>query len=269
VDDREQFSSGAIPLNEIHASALVHPEAKIGRGVRIGAYSIIGPDVEIGEGSEIGSHVVIENRVRMGRDNQIFHGSVIGSTPQDLKYAGADSRVELGDRNTVREYVTINIATAEGEVTRIGNDCLLMAYSHVAHNCELANNIVLANSVNLAGHVRVDDFVVMGGMSAVHQFVLLGAHSFIGGLTGVRLDVPPYVKVAGNPPRPMGINSVGLERRGFAAQELQRVKSAYRYIYRRGLRREEALAEIMSEGEDTIARCFADFFERSERGLVR
>jgi UDP-N-acetylglucosamine acyltransferase len=256
-------------LHDIHPTALVHPQAHLGRGVVVGPYSVIGPDVTIGDDTEVGSNVVLENRVIIGQRNRIFHGAVIGTAPQDLKYEGADSVVMIGDDNTIREYVTINIATNEGEETRIGSGCLIMAYAHVAHNCVLGDNVIMANSVNLAGHVTVDDYAIIGGMCPVHQFVTIGAHSFIGGLTRVPQDVPPYVKVAGYPPAPAGINSVGLERRGFTPAQLGRIKEAYRLLYRRNLRRAEAMEEFLKGGRDDIAETFEDFFSRSTRGIVR
>jgi len=254
---------------KIHPTAIVDASAELGRNVEVGPHAIIGPKAQIGDGSWIGAHAVIENRVSIGSDNRIYYGAVIGSAPQDLKYKGADSIVRIGDRNTIREYVTINIATEAGEETRLGNDCLLMAYSHVAHNAVLGSHVIMANSVNLAGHVQVDDHTILGGMSAVHQFVVIGAHAFIGGFSRVSQDVPPFVKVAGSPPAPAGINSVGLERRGFTAGQISRIKEAYRLLYRRSLRREEALAQLGAEARDDIYDTFADFFQRSERGIVR
>ncbi len=256
-------------LGEIHPTAIVHPQARLGRGVVVGPYSIIGPDVVVGDQTEIGSHVVLENRVVIGARNRIFPGAVIGTAPQDLKYEGADSSVVIGDDNTIREYVTINIATEEHQSTVVGSGCLLMAYVHVAHNSHVGDNVVMANSVNLAGHVRVDDYAILGGMTAVHQFVCIGAHAFVGGLSRVSKDVPPYVKVAGIPPIPAGVNSIGLERRGFDAAQIARVKEAYRLIYRRGLRREEALEQILAGGRDEVARTFEAFFAGSTRGIVR
>lgn len=256
-------------LGEIHPTAIVHPEARLGRGVVVGPYSIIGPDVSIGDQTEIGSNVVLENRVSIGARNRIFHGAVIGTAPQDLKYDGADSTVSIGDDNTIREYVTINIATDERDTTSVGSGCLLMAYVHVAHNSHLGDHVIMANSVNLAGHVHVDDFAILGGMTAVHQFVNIGAHCFVGGLSRLSKDVPPYVKVAGIPPIPAGINSIGLERRGFDAEKIARIKEAYRLIYRRGLRREEALEKILEGGRDEIGLVFERFFSRSTRGIVR
>jgi len=256
-------------LGEIHPTALVHPEARLGRGVIVGPYSIIGPDVVVGDQTEIGSNVVLENRVVIGARNRIYHGAVIGTAPQDLKYEGADSMVVIGDDNTIREYVTVNLATEEDETTSIGSGCLLMAYAHVAHNSQLGDHVIMANSVNLAGHVHVDDFAIIGGMTAVHQFVNIGAHSFIGGLSRISKDVPPFVKVAGVPPIPAGVNTIGLERRGFDAGQVARVKEAYRFLYRRGLRREEALEQILAGGRDTISDMFEDFFARAHRGIVR
>jgi UDP-N-acetylglucosamine acyltransferase len=270
LSPNDQFHGrSALKLGEVHPTAIVHPDAKLGRGVIIGPYSVIGPDVSIGDDTEIGSHVVLENRVVMGARNRIFHGAVIGTAPQDLKYEGADTTVFLGDDNTIREFATINIATEVGEVTRVGSSCLLMAYSHVAHNCHLGDNVIMANSVNLAGHVRVDDFAILGGMTAVHQFVSIGAHSFIGGLSRISKDVPPFVKVAGIPPLPAGVNSIGLERRGFTPEQIAHAKDAYRLLYRRGLRREEALEQILEGGRDLVSEIFEEFFARATRGIVR
>lgn len=266
--DPLQGRSAAL-LGEIHPTAIVHPHARLGRGVVVGPYSIIGPDVVIGDQTDIGSNVVLENRVVIGARNRIFHGAVIGTAPQDLKYEGADSMVVIGDDNTIREYVTINIATHENEVTQVGSGCLLMAYAHVAHNSVIGDHVIMANSVNLAGHVQVDDHAIIGGMTAVHQFVNIGAHSFVGGLSRISKDVPPFVKVAGIPPIPAGINSIGLERRGFSADEIARAKEAYRLLYRRGLRREEALEHILAGGRDRIAEVFENFFARATRGIVR
>jgi len=265
----ESRPDDAVRLAEVHPTALVHPDAKLGHAVVVGPFSIVGPDVTIGDGTELGSNVVLENRVAIGRNNRIFHGAVLGTVPQDLKYEGADSTVVIGDDNTIREYATVNLATADGEETRIGSGCLLMAYTHVAHNCRLGDHVIMANSVNLAGHVTVDDWVILGGMTAAHQFVTLGAHSFIGGLSRISQDVPPFVKVAGTPPTLGGINGTGLERRGFSAEAIARIKEAYRLIYRRNLRVEEAVERIRAGGEDEISRTFEDFFSRSTRGIVR
>jgi len=270
VSANDQFHGrSAVALGEIHPTAIVHPQARIGRGVVIGPYSVVGPDVSVGDDSEIGSHVILENRVTIGSRNRIFHGAVIGTAPQDLKYEGADTAVVIGDDNTIREFVTMNIATDTGDATVVGSGCLLMAYSHVAHNCKLGDNVIMANSVNLAGHVQVDDFAIIGGMTAVHQFVAIGAHSFIGGLSRISKDVPPFVKVAGIPPIPAGINSIGLERRGFSPELVSHAKAAYRLLYRRGLRREEALEQILEGGRDLVSEIYEEFFSRATRGIVR
>lgn len=264
-------SAGHSPvlLGEIHPTALIHPDAKLGRGVIVGPYSIVGPQVSVGDQTEIGSNVVLENRVTIGRRNRIFHGAVIGTAPQDLKYDGADTAVEIGDDNIIREYVTINISTSVGHATQVGDRCLLMAYAHVAHDSRLGNDVIMANTVNLAGHVQIDDYAIIGGMCAVHQFVCIGTHSFIGGLSRISKDVPPFVKVAGSPPIPAGINGIGIERRGFDEAQIARVKEAYRLLYRRGLRREEALAAILDSGSDDVAQVFQEFFSRANRGIVR
>ncbi len=264
-------SAGQSPalLGEIHPTALIHPSAQLGRGVIVGPYSIIGPQVSVGDQTEIGSNVVLENRVTIGCRNRIFHGAVLGTAPQDLKYDGADTAVEIGDDNIIREYVTMNIATTDGRATVVGDRCLLMAYAHVAHDSRLGSDVIMANSVNLAGHVQIDDYAIIGGMCAVHQFVCIGAHSFIGGLSRISKDVPPFVKVAGIPPIPAGINGIGIERRGFTEDQIARVKEAYRWLYRRGLRREEALKKILEGGRDEVAAVFEEFFSRARRGIVR
>ena len=257
-------------LAEIHDTAIVHSGASIGRGVSIGPYSIIGEDVKIGDGCSIGSCVRIEGKTTFGKNNRIFHGAAIGSIPQDLKYRGADSFVTIGDDNVFREFVTINVATDEGESTVIGDKNLLMAYVHVAHNCIIGDNVILANSVNLAGHVIVQDYAIIGGVVPVHQFVTIGSHSFIGGGSRVPKDILPYVKVAGNPPRVGGINSVGLKRRGFTTEQIVQIKRAYRYIYRSGLNVTQALEKIERELSDTPEiKTLIEFIHNSRRGITK
>jgi UDP-N-acetylglucosamine acyltransferase len=248
---------------------MVHESARLGDGVQVGPGALIGPEVTVGAGCEIGAHVVLDGHTTLGARNRIFTGAVVGSPPQDLKYGGGDCRLEIGDENTIREYATLNVATEPGQATRVGDRCLLMAYSHVAHNCVLGDHVILANSVNLAGHVEVGDHAIVGGMTPVHQFVVIGPHAFVGGGSRLSQDVPPFVKVAGNPICPVGINAVGLERRGWSAEDIARVKRCYRWIYRRGLRVEEARAAIRDEAEDVITAVFETFFERSRRGIVR
>jgi len=257
-------------LVEIHDTAIVHSGAGIGRKVSIGPYSIIGEHVRIGDGCSIGSCVRIEGRTTFGKNNRVFHGAAIGSIPQDLKYRGADSFVTIGDDNVFREFVTINVATGEGESTVIGDKNLLMAYVHVAHNCIIGDNVILANSVNLAGHVIVEDFAIIGGVVPVHQFVTIGSHSFIGGGSRIPKDIPPFVKVAGNPPRIGGINSVGLRRRGFTDEQLLQIKKAYRYLYRSELNVAQAIEKIESELPDTPEiRMLIEFIHNSRRGITK
>lgn len=260
----------AVRTADIHPTAIVDPRAVLGHDVRIGPFSVIGPEVEIGPGCVIGSSVLIEGRTVMGANNQVFHGAAIGSTPQDLKYRGEQTSVEIGDDNTIREYVTIHLATGEGEKTRIGDGNLLMAYVHIAHNCHIHDGTIIANAVNLAGHVEVEDHAIIGGMTPVHQFVHIGRHAFVGGGSRLPQDVPPFVKVAGNPVEVAGINAIGLKRHGFTPDELLNLKKAYRLLYRAGLNVSQALERIASDCpldpniEDLMA-----FIRRSERGIVR
>jgi UDP-N-acetylglucosamine acyltransferase len=260
----------AVRSADIHPTAIVDPRARLGHDVRIGPFSVIGPEVEIGPGCVIGSSVLIEGRTVLGANNQVFHGAAIGSVPQDLKYTGEPSWVEIGDENVIREYATIHLATGEGEKTRVGDGNLLMAYVHIAHNCHIHDGTIIANAVNLAGHVEVEDYAIIGGMTPVHQFVRIGRHAFVGGGSRLPQDVPPFVKVAGNPVEVAGINAIGLKRHGFTPEELLNLKKAYRLLYRAGLNVSQALERIASECkltpnlEDLMA-----FIRRSERGIVR
>ena len=255
---------------EIHPTAVVSPDARLGHNVKIGPYSVIGSQVQIGPDCEIGSSVVIEGRTTIGANNKIYHGAVIGSDPQDLKFAGEKTFVEIGDNNVIREYVTIHLACGEGEKTRVGNDCLLMAYVHVAHNSVVHDHVILANAVNLAGHVDVDDWAIVGGMTPVHQFVNIGAHAFVGGGSRLAQDVPPFIRVAGNPTEVSGVNSVGLKRRGFTDAEVTNLKRAYRILYRTGLNVSQALERIALDCTlDRHVEGLMAFIRRSERGIVR
>lgn len=255
---------------EIHPTAVVHAEARLGHNVSIGPYSVIGPDVEIGPDCVIGASVIIEGRTTIGSGNRIHHGAIIGSDPQDLKYAGELSYVEIGDNNVIREYATVHLACGENEKTRIGSDCLIMAYVHVAHNCVVHDHVILANAVNLAGHVDVADWAIVGGMTPVHQFVRVGAHAFVGGGSRLAQDVPPFVRVAGNPVEVAGVNSVGLKRRGFTDRELRNLKRAYRLLYRTGLNVSQALERIAQDCSlDRPVEDLMAFIRRSERGIVR
>jgi UDP-N-acetylglucosamine acyltransferase len=255
----------------IHPSAIVHPGAKLAADVSVGPYCVIGEHVEIGEGTTIGPHVLIEGRTRIGTNNRIFAFSALGGTPQDKKYAGEATRLEIGDRNTIREYCTFNCGTAQdATVTRIGNDNWIMAYVHVAHDCQVGNHTTFANAASIAGHVHVDDYAVLGGFTGVHQFVMIGAHSMTGGATLLLQDLPPYVMAAGNSAKPFGINAEGLKRRGFSEDQITEIKRAYKTLYRSGLTLEEARSAIAAQGEKVPAlKILVDFLERSRRGIVR
>jgi UDP-N-acetylglucosamine acyltransferase len=226
---------------------VVDPRARLGSGVSIGPYAVIGPEVQIGDGSRIGPHVVIDGRVRMGKGNRIFPGACIGLEPQDLKYGGAPTEVVLGDDNTIRECVTINRATADGERTSLGSGNLLMAYSHIGHNCELADRIVIANGVAVAGHVVIGDRAVIGGVLGIHQFVHIGTLAMVGGMSRIDRDVPPFMMVEGHPGRVRGLNRIGLRRSGMAQREdgaeLRQLQELWTLLYRSDLVLAEALAE--------------------------
>jgi UDP-N-acetylglucosamine acyltransferase len=255
----------------IHPTAIVDPGAKVAHGVSIGPYSIIGPQVEVGEGTWIGSHVVLDGRLRIGRRNKLFHFCSVGAPPQDKKYANEPTSVEIGDDNTIREYVTISRGTAQDVgVTRIANENWIMAYAHVAHDCQIGSKTIFANGVQLAGHVTVGDWVIFGGMTLVHQFVNVGAHAFTGMGSSLSQDVPPYVMAAGPMARPIGINAEGLKRRGFTAEQIAGLKKAYRTLYRSGLGLEEAKGELEAQARDCApVGDILDFIKRSKRGVIR
>lgn len=255
----------------IHATALVDPAAKLGTGVSIGPYSIVGADVQIGDRTTIGPHVVIEGITRIGCDNRIFQFASLGAEPQDKKFSGERSELVIGDRNVIREFTTFNRGTGEGGgATRIGDDNWLMAYVHIAHDCQVGNQVVFANNSTLAGHVEIGDFVILGGFTGIHQFCKVGAHAFAGMGSLINADVPPFVIVAGNYAKPRGINSEGLKRRGFDATRIAAIKRAYRTVYVAGKPLSEArerLAEQATTSDDVAG--MLDFIERSERSLVR
>jgi len=255
----------------IHPTAIVHPGAKLAPDVSVGAYSIIGGQVEIGPGSSIGSHVVLEGRTRIGARNRIYPFASIGGAPQDKKYADEDTTVEIGDGNTIREYVTINRGTVQdAAATRIGDDNWIMAYVHVAHDCQIGSHTIFANLAQLAGHVHVGDWAILGGMTGVHQFVRIGAHSFTGVGTRLLMDLPPYVMVSGEAAKPYGINGEGLRRRGFTPQAINGIKQAYRTLFRSGLGLEDAKRELASQAENCPeVGLMVAFLALSERGIVR
>jgi UDP-N-acetylglucosamine acyltransferase len=258
-------------MSEIHPTAIIAPSARIGEGVSVGAYSVIGADVVIGDGCWIGPHVVINGPTTLGRDNKIFQFASVGEMPQDLKFEGEETRLEIGDRNTIREFSTINRGTGVGgSVTRIGNDNLLMAYIHIAHDCIVGNHVILSNNASLAGHVVVHDHVILGGFTLVHQFCAIGQHVFAGMGSAIAKDVPPYLIVTGAPAVPHGLNKVGLKRRGFSDERLRQLSRAYKVLYRQGLSLEEAKSELQQMGEgDEDVRLFSDFLQQTTRSVIR
>jgi UDP-N-acetylglucosamine acyltransferase len=250
--------------------AYVHPEAKVADNVVIEPFVSIDKDVVIGEGTRIGSSVTIMPGVRIGKNCRIFPGAVIGAEPQDLKFRGEYSIVEIGDNTTIREYVTINRGTAAKGKTVVGSNCLLMAYVHVAHDCVVGNNVILVNSTQLAGEVVIDDYAILGGMSAVHQFVHVGSHVMISGGSLVRKDVPPYIKAGREPLAYVGINSIGLRRRNFSNEKIREVQEIYRYIYQKGLNISQAVEIIEAEMPASPERDeVLLFIKDSKRGIIR
>ncbi len=256
-------------MNQIHPTAIVDPKAQIGTDVFIGPYSVIKEDVVIADHCQIRSHVYIESGTRLGKGVQVFSGAVLGTEPQDLKYRGEKTYLEVGDHTIIREFVTLNRGTTYHNKTEIGQNCLIMAYAHVAHDCIIGNNVIIANAVNMGGHVVIEDHVGIGGLTAIHQFVQIGAYSYIGGGLRVPKDVPPFILAMGEPLRYGGTNFVGLTRLGFTSQQLQAIKRAYRYIYQSNLPLKEALAKIKDELSDSPeALKIVDFVQRSERGII-
>jgi len=255
----------------IHAQAIVDPGAKIADDVEIGPFCVVGPDVTVARGTRVGPHTVIRGPTSIGRDNTIYSFSSIGEAPQDLKYAGEPTRLEIGDRNTIREYVTFNRGTADGGgVTRIGDDNLFMAYTHVAHDCTVGNRTIFANAASLAGHVNVGDWAILGGFTSVHQFCRIGPHSFTGLGTVVTRDIPPFVTAAGNHARPYGLNKNGLRRRGFTPDAIRALHRAYMLLIkgRGGEADVRAEAEALAD-EYPEVRQFLDFLDAGRRGIIR
>ncbi|MDA8621055.1 acyl-ACP--UDP-N-acetylglucosamine O-acyltransferase [Psychrosphaera sp.] len=252
----------------IHETAIISEKAKLGKNVSVGPYSIIGDDVVIGDNTVIHSHVVVKGPSVIGNDNEIFQFSSVGEDCQDKKYDGEPTRLEIGNNNIIRENVTIHRGTIQDQsLTKIGSNNLFMAYTHVAHDCMIGDNVIFANNASVAGHVHVGDWAILGGMVGVHQFVHIGAHSFIGLNSIVVKDVPPYVLAAGNGAEPKGLNSEGLKRRGFTAEQISAIKSAYRTLYRKGLKVTEALEEI--DASDPAVADFTNFVKQSSRGIIR
>ncbi len=258
--------SGAL----IHTTAIVSDKAELGNGVMVGPYAIIEENVEIDDGCEIGSNTLIAAGARLGKGVSVHHGAVVGTVPQDLKFGGEESLLYVGDKTTIREFATLNRGTEWRGFTKVGANCLLMAYSHVAHDCLIGDNVIMANSVNLAGHVEIGDWAIIGGLVPVHQFVKIGAHAMIGGGFRVPMDVCPYALCAGYPLRVAGLNRVGLERRGFSKDSLEKLEKAFRILFRSKLNTTQALERIKSEVEmcDEV-KALVDFIEASDRGITK
>jgi UDP-N-acetylglucosamine acyltransferase len=258
-------------VSQIDPRAIVSPKAELAADVAVGAYSVIGEGVRIGAGSWVGPHAVITGQTTIGTENRIFQFASIGEAPQDLKYKGEPTRLQIGDRNVFREFTTMNRGTAQGGgVTVIGNDNLFMSYTHVAHDCHVGSKCVMANYATLGGHVTLGDWVIMGGYSGIHQFTKVGAHAFLGNNAGVTRDVPPYIMAVGSPAVPHSINSEGLKRRGFTAEQIRNLKNAYRVLYRSDLKLVDAVEELRSRvATQPELRIFVDFIGESTRSLVR
>lgn len=255
----------------IHPTAIVDPQAELANDVEIGPYSIVGPHVTIGTGTRIGAHAVVVGHTRIGAENRIFHFASIGEAPQDKKYRDEPTRLEIGDRNTIREYCTLNVGTAQDKgVTRIGNDNWIMAYVHIAHDCDVGNHTILANNASLAGHVEMQDYAILGGFTLIHQFCKIGAHVMTAVGTVVFKDIPPYVTASGYDAAPHGINAEGLKRRGFTASQILNIKRAYKTLYRKGMTLEQARASLRSECADQPElTVLADFLDKTTRGIIR
>ncbi|HEX9974475.1 MAG TPA: acyl-ACP--UDP-N-acetylglucosamine O-acyltransferase [bacterium] len=257
-------------MTTIHPTAIVDPGALLGENVSVGPFSIINNDVIIGDHSTIASHVFIQSGTRIGKKCKVFSGAVLGTDPQDLKYAGEKTTLEIGDETTMREFCTLNRGSSHRKKTVIGKRCLIMAYVHVAHDCVIGDNVILANAVNMAGHVTIEEFVSIGGLTPIHQFVKIGRHAFVGGGLRVSQDIPPYILAAGEPIQYAGINKIGLSRRGFSSQTIAQIKNAYKLIYRSGLNTTQAIQQI----EDTMeliheVKYIVDFIKTSERGIIK
>lgn len=253
----------------IHPSAIVDPDARVHVSATVGPYSIIGPGVEVGERVRIGSHVLVARDTRLAEDCVVHHGAVLGTDPQDLKYGGEPSRLEVGPRTTIREYCTLNRGTSEGGLTRVGSDCLLMAYVHVAHDCVVGDHSILANTVELGGHVELGPHVTIGGVTGVHQFVRIGAHAFVGACSKPTQDIPPFLLADGHPCTARGVNLIGLKRRGFSDDVLRRLRRAYREVYKSSRNIGDALDAIAAwEETGPEIDLFVNFVRDSERGII-
>ena len=261
----------SVAQSRIHPTAIIDPKAELDSSVEIGAYSVIGPDVRIDSGTTIGSHVTIDGPTTIGKQNRVFQFASLGAAPQDKKYADEPTTLEIGDGNTIREFCTFNRGTVQDKgATRIGNDNWIMAYVHIAHDCQIGNHTIFANNSSLAGHVDVDDYAILGGFTLIHQFCKIGAHIITAVGSVVFKDIPPYVTAAGYDAKPHGINSEGLKRRGFSAETVMQIKRAYKTLYRNGLTLEEAKRELQQQAA-TCAELgiLLEFLGASTRGIVR
>ncbi len=254
----------------IHPTAIIDPTASIAPNVEIGPWTVIGANVEIDEGTWIGPHVVIQESTKIGKDNQIFQFTSIGAMTQDKKFRGEKTYLEIGDRNVIREFCTMNRGTSKDSVTRIGNDNLFMAYVHIAHDCQVGNHTIFANNASIAGHVKIDDFAILSAFSGVFQFCHVGKHSFLAMGTLVEKDVPPFVKAWGHPGKPFGLNTIGMKRYGFSMETMLNLRRAYKTIYRKGLIIKSAIEQLQQMVIDCAeVQLFIDFLNQSERGIVR
>ncbi|HAT39346.1 acyl-ACP--UDP-N-acetylglucosamine O-acyltransferase [Polynucleobacter necessarius] len=262
----------------IHASAVVDSKAELAGDVEVGPFSVIGPHVKIGSGTKVGSHAVIEGYTTIGKENNLAHFAAIGGPPQDMKYRGEPTQLMIGDRNTIREFTTIHTGTSQDVgITRIGNDNWIMAYVHIAHDCQVGNNTIFSSNAQIAGHVQVEDWAIMGGMSGVHQFVRIGQHAMLGGASALGQDIPPFVIAAGGKASPHGINVEGLRRRGFSVETIAALRQAYKVLYKDSLSFEEAKVEIQKMVSAAAADAataeklaqFHDFIAVSTRGIIR
>ena len=261
--------------SNIHPTAIVDPNAIIASDVEIGPYCVIGPNVTIGQGTVLGAHCIVDGHTVIGNKNTFYRFCSVGAMPQDKKYAGEPTKLEIGDRNMFREFVTLNTGTIQDVgVTRIGSDNWVMAYVHVAHDCQIGSNTILANGVQMGGHVHIGDWAIVGGLAAVHQFGKVGAHAMVGGSSALHMDVPPYVMASGNPCTPVGVNAEGLKRRGFDPQAVSAIRDAYKLLYRRGLTLEEARNQMSQrQAQDPLTvdalQTMLDFLATSTRGIIR
>ncbi len=253
----------------IHKTAIIEGDVKIGEGVKIGPYAYISGKIEIGDNTEIGHCVQVEGNVKIGRGNKILHSAYIGAPPQDLAYKGAETSVEIGDNNTLREYVQIHRGTSEGSSTILGSNCFLMGGAHLAHNVRVGDSVIIANNTLLAGYVEVDDFSFLSALSAFHQFVKIGKYVMISGLTGISKDCPPFMTAIGYPAKIIGINVVGLKRNGFSEERRKIIKDAYKLLYRSGKNVKQALAELIENKDKPDVMELINFIEKSERGILK